>query len=175
MWAITNTTPLWIRARHLFPTLLQSLGFNIWCVWYVEFLPALLFFLTISLYTNAAHARHLPKSAANFKLKGKQHKKENSRNEQDLWILNLLKDTANVQTAVETLSYLQTWVHHRLLINHLRCSIYTQPFSVIGAVIRRHTPHDWKRKQRWANVSPAVLKTDLAAGCKWCAQRAGQR
>lgn len=128
MWAIPNTTPPRIRTRHLFPPLLRSPGFNIWCVWHVEFLPALLFFLTISLYTKAGHARHLPKSAANFKLKGKQKKKKiRSRNQQDLWIVNLLKDTPNVEAAAETPSRLQTWVHHRLYINHLRRSICTQP------------------------------------------------
>lgn len=157
MWAIPNTVALWIRTRHLFPTLLQSLGFNIWCAWN-SFPP----YFSSSQYPSILKLSSA-KVCSQFQVKGKAKKrKKPSRIQQDLWILNLLKNTPYVQTAAESLNNLQSWVHHRLLINHLRCPIYTQPSSVIGAAVRRHThtPHDGKRKQRWANVSPAVLKTE---------------
>lgn len=54
---------------------------------------------TISLYAKAARARHLPKSAANFELKGKQKKAQESAGH---FIIHLLKDTPNVPTALET-------------------------------------------------------------------------
>lgn len=74
-WAITNYTAVNHNKASIS---YAALGLSIWCVWHVEFLPALLFFFTISLCTKAAHARHLPKSEANFKLKHNQKGEQES-------------------------------------------------------------------------------------------------
>lgn len=65
---------------------------------------------TISLYAKAAWAHRLPKSAANFELKGKQKQKRKKKEQESAgpFILHLLKDTPNVPTPLETRSYLQT-------------------------------------------------------------------